>query len=111
MISWFNNLKMSVKLIGGFLSIALLLAATVVFTYWQVGILGQIQDEGARRAVDAETAANTVNAAVNIYRAIADTELNLDFQASTVTWSAARQKADAQLLLMADVVDTTQEEA
>ncbi len=111
MISWINNVKMSVKLIGGFLTIALLLAATVVFTYWQVSVLGQIQDEGARRSVDAETAAATVNAAISIYRAIADTELNLDFQASAVTWADARQKADAQLRLMTDVVDTAEEEA
>jgi len=105
----FNNLKVGVKLIGGFMLVALVLASLAGFNYLQLARLGALQDAGAQRARDAERALKTTGAAMMLYRVIADAQLNLDFQETQQLWAEAKQEAVSNLAAVAAAADTEEE--
>lgn len=93
----FTNLKVGVKLVGGFLVVALILMTVSIFTYMEIENLGAMQDAGSQRGIDAVEAMKTNASAVTLYRTIADTQLNLDFEGSQTVWAAAKLDMEAAL--------------
>ena len=110
-MSALNNLKTNVKLIGGFSIVALILVVIVAFTYQQTQYLGGLQDAGAKRARDAILAGKVSGETAVLYRIIADTELNLNFNESQVKWDTAKKTAEAELAVLDATADTSAEKA
>jgi methyl-accepting chemotaxis protein len=106
-----DNVKLGVKLIGGFMLVALILVALVVFSYFQVTRLGELQDAGAKRAADAAIAQETASGGMALYRVIADTELNLDFKNSQTAWAEVKQEVISDLAAMTKAADKPEEVA
>ncbi len=106
-----NNLKIGTRLVGGFLIITALFAAFIIYNYTQLQRLGLMQDDGARRANDALLAMETTTDGVELYRVIADTQINLDFEDAAKEWDTTKAMTDKDMDLMSKAVDTPQEEA
>jgi methyl-accepting chemotaxis protein len=106
-----NNLKISVKLIGGFLIVALFLVGIVVFNSFQLMSLGELQDDGAKRASDITLAEELKFDTLELYQVIADTQINLHFEEIQVVWTAAKEMTSADLLELRNAVDTPEETA
>ena len=106
----FTNLKVGVKLVGGFLVVALILMTVSIFTYMEIENLGAMQDAGSQRGIDAVEAMKTNASAVTLYRTIADTQLNLDFEGSQTVWAAAKLDMEAALTSVTKMADTPEEQ-
>lgn len=107
----YNNLKIGTKLIGGFLIVALILMALSIFTYVQIQGLGETQDVGAQRALDAVIVTEAQANAQKLYLVIADAEINLDFQATRAAWAEIKQETTSDTAYVTKVADTPQEQA
>lgn len=106
-----NNLKIGVKLIGSFLIVALFLVGIVVYNYFELVSLGEMQDAGAKRASDLSIAENTEIASLAMYQVIADAQINLNFDAIHADWDAVKESAQNDLEALKNAVDTPEESA
>ena len=68
-----NNLKIGAKLTGGFLLITAIFIAFIVYIFFQLQRLGELQDEGARRASGSRQAEQTREDSLKLYQIIANT--------------------------------------
>ena len=109
-MKWFNNLKIGTKLTGGFVGIASMMMLLVIFNAIQLSNLGDIQDAGAKRSLQAINASETKEVALVLYQVIANAELNLDFKTSEQEWAAAKEHAVEHLNLLKENADTPLEE-
>ncbi len=105
------NLRIGVKLVGGFLIVALILMMVSVITYIEIENLGAMQDAGSQRGIEAVEAMKANASAVTLYRTVADTELNLDFQASQTAWTAAKLDMEAALASVTQMATSPEEQA
>ena len=110
-MNFINNLKIGTKLTGGFLSISLILVAIVVYVFFQFTYLGNIQDEGGQRSLDAARAEEGAGMATRLYRVIADTELNLNFSESQTSWDEIKKNTESVLEILSNDADTEDEKA
>ncbi len=106
---WLNNLKVSTKLLGGFIMIALIIVAFVGYNYLEIQVLGTLQDAGSRRGRDAILATQASGDADEMYKVIANAELNLDFKTTQIDWTAAKTMAAKDLADLTLVASTTEE--
>jgi methyl-accepting chemotaxis protein len=106
-----NNFKIGTRLLAGFLFIVAIYSALIIFNYTELQRLGQLQDAGAKRANDALLSKETSADAIELYQVVADTELNLDFQASLEKWNAAKAMSIQDLEALSKEVDTPDEVA
>jgi methyl-accepting chemotaxis protein len=104
-----NNAKISIKLIGGYLIISVLLAAIVVFNYFQLQKLGELQDQSAKRAQDVVIASETKFDSLELYAVIADAQINLDFKQVKTDWDEAIVMTQNDLSALKEVVDSAEE--
>ncbi len=104
-----NNLKISIKLIGSFLLVALFLVGTVINNYFEMSSLSKMQDAGAKRASDLTIAQNTEMASLAMYQVIADAQINLDFEAVRADWDVVKEEAQSDLEALKNAVDTPDE--
>lgn len=111
MLNWLNDLKTGVKLIGGFLVVAIILVALVVYTYFQLTSLGALQDAGNKRAVASERASEALKNAPSLYKVVADTELNLNFEESQTLWLAVKQETESDFDYLTTAADTPEEKS
>ncbi|MBP7690808.1 MAG: HAMP domain-containing protein [Anaerolineales bacterium] len=81
-----------------------------IFTYVEIENLGAMQDAGSRRSIDAVEAMKANASAVTLYRTIADTELNLDFQGSQTAWTTAKLEMESALASVTTMADTPEEQ-
>jgi methyl-accepting chemotaxis protein len=102
-----NNLKIIVKLIGGFLLVALILAGIVILNYFQLRNLGGLQDAGAKRAAEAVIASETKFDVLELYQVVADAQINLDFNNVQTKWASAKKMTEGDLASLN--VDTPEE--
>ena len=86
----FNNLKIGAKLIVGFVAVASILVFLIGFSIIRIQKLGEVQDAGSQRALDAIKATEAKGDAAMLYRVIADAEINLDFQVTETNWNTAK---------------------
>ncbi len=107
----FHNLKVGAKLLGGFLTLALLQLVLVAFTYWQIQTLGELQDAGAERAQGTIAAEEAEGGALKLYQVVAKAQLDLDFAATRAAWAENKREVDADLAFLAEVADTPEKEA
>jgi methyl-accepting chemotaxis protein len=109
MFRFLRDMKLSVKLTAAFLVVALILLGFVAFNYFQVQNLGNLQDEGARRALSLQAAEEARGDGMELYQVVANAQLNLDFNATDKDWAAAKEMTEADLAALAEVADTAEE--
>ena len=101
--------SLQVRLIGTFLIISIIFGGFVAFNYAQINVLGSIQDSGFKRSQDALIAKETQADAVELYRIIADTEINLNFQDVATRWTSAKKMTEDDLSYLEKTADTPEE--
>jgi methyl-accepting chemotaxis protein len=106
-----NNLKIGTRLVGGFLIITALFAAFIIYNYTQLQKLGLMQDSGAKRANSSLIVEEASADAVELYRVIADTQLNLDFENVRGQWESAKAMTTQDLEMVSQEADTPEEVA
>ncbi len=106
-----NDLKIGTRLVGGFLLITAIFAIFIIYNYSQLQKLGMMQDTGARRANSSLVVEEASADAVELYRVIADTQLNLDFENVRGQWESAKAMTTRDLELVSQEADTPEEVA
>ena len=100
---------MAVKLIGGFLLVALILFGIILFNFYNLNNLGVIQDDGAKRSLDVETADEAMFDSLELYQIIANAEINQNFVQTQKDWEAAKLMTEEDFAKLETALDTTQE--
>jgi len=93
----FRNLKISVRLIGGFILTTLVLVLLVGYIYFQIQYLGTLEKLNAARAEQAIHASEAKGDAAELYMVIANAELALDFQQTQKDWDTAKKMTSKDL--------------
>ena len=104
-----RSINLRARLVGAFMLVCIFFIGFIIFNYTQINTLGSIQNTGFQRSQDALTAKETEADAVELYQAIADTELNLDFQASATKWSQVKKMTEDDLATLNKNLDTPEE--
>ncbi len=86
-------------------------AIILVYVFVQVSHLGELQDQGAQRAREAQVALAAGAMGAELYQVIADTQINLHFDESRKAWEALAADARKDLDALDGVVDTPEEKA
>ena len=110
-MSIYNDLKVGVKLVGGFLLVALMMVGIIAFSLFQVQKLRELEDGGAERAQEAQRALRTEISAMEMYQEIVAAENQAGSQAVGRGWEAARKVIDDDLKALSGYVDSESEKA
>ena len=105
----FKNLKISQKL---FVSFAIVVAVFVSATLYQIislRNLGELQHEGARRALDALDANEAAALGYQMYQIIADAQINKDLEANGEEWKELSMEDEEDFKHLENIVDTDAE--
>lgn len=103
------KLTIGKKMGFGFGTCAIVIAFLVLYSYNRITDLQMRQDEGAKRAKKVEESSLAQSMAADLYRIVADAEINRDMNASRQQWSKGKDSAAMILDKLAAVVDTDQE--
>jgi methyl-accepting chemotaxis protein len=106
-----NNLRIRTKLLGGFALVLCVALTALSFIAFEIRSLGQIQDEGAKRAQDEVHVAQAQNRLTEVYAVIADAIINGDLAKTKKDFAEARTQAAKDITLVSALVDTPQEKA
>ena len=101
-----RNLKISIRLIGGFSLTTIILVLLVGYVYIQVQYLGTLEKLNAARAEQAIHADEARGDASELYMVVANAELVLDFQQTQKDWDAAKKMTDEDLAAVMQDADT-----
>jgi methyl-accepting chemotaxis protein len=107
----FNDIKIGTRLISSFLFITAIFAGFIIYNYTQLKRLAELQDIGAGRARDSILAEQTREDSIELYRIIADTQINLDFEDTAKQWDAAKAMTDQDMQAISKMADTPEEHA
>ena len=108
-MKWFNDLKIKIKLILSFLTVALLFGTTLVYLINQMDYLGKLQDIGAKRAEDALVIEKVQIRVDEIYVIIADLIINRNIEESLNDFQQAKLNAQEDIAKVRELVDTDEE--
>ncbi|HBA83439.1 MAG TPA: hypothetical protein DCZ95_05020, partial [Verrucomicrobia bacterium] len=104
-----KNLKLSVKLIGGFLLVVLFIAGLIGLTSYQLTQLGKLQNQGAERAAAAIRAEEAAGMSVKIYQIVADGIINRDMKDTKQKWAAIEKEMREDLAAVESMIVTAEE--
>ncbi|HRD49557.1 MAG TPA: methyl-accepting chemotaxis protein [Candidatus Contendobacter sp.] len=107
----FANLKIGVKIYLGFLTVLLIFALSSGYLILQTGVLGELQDAGAKRAEDALEIKDIANRVGVVYLVVADAIINRDLNATRREFAALKANADRDIQRVLKQVDTDEEQA
>jgi methyl-accepting chemotaxis protein len=105
----FDNLKTGIKLSIGFLFIVAILIGILLYTNIQISTLGRLQDGNIQRSKDAIRAEEGAGMGAKVYRVIADTEINLNFETSQTAWNAIKSEMTDDLAYLKNAADNEKE--
>jgi methyl-accepting chemotaxis protein len=108
-MNFYRNLSVQSKMIVGYLLVAVILLGVIGFNLYEANNLGELQDASAQRSKVLLGIIETREDALELYRVIANAELNLDFQATQRDWSAARKMTEDDLTYIEQAADTDRE--
>ncbi len=105
----YRNLKIVAKLVSSFFLVVVILGAIAGYQIKQMQRLGDIQDQGAIRAKDAEEIMAIVNRVGNIYPIVADAVINRNLEESSRNFEDAKVQAVKDIAAVRGMVDTEKE--
>ena len=88
---------------------ALVMAAPAVAVWSSVSRLGELQDESFKRSEDALHLRETAEFATKLYRIVADSYINREFDQTQKDWLAVSAKADAAISLAGSLADSEEQ--
>lgn len=97
------------KLAAGFTAVIALMVGLVIYNFTQLKTLQIMQDEGAQRARDGLMAEEIAALGPEMYRIIADTVINRDFQVAAKDWGEKKTETFSDMKKLAAAVDTDEE--
>lgn len=92
-----NNLTLAKKLMLGSLASVTLVVALTTLSYWTVSNLREMQDTGADEARHALATTTLASQGAEIYRIIADAEINRDLTTTARDWAAKKAVVEKDL--------------
>ncbi|MCG8638518.1 MAG: methyl-accepting chemotaxis protein [Desulfobacterales bacterium] len=107
----FADIKIGKKLMGSFSLVVLIFVIVIVYSIFEINVLGKIQDEEARKAGDAVTLHEVKIRVGDIYGIMADAVINRDLKTIHKDFTASKIQAEKDILLVASLVDTDAEKA
>jgi len=107
----FNDISIGKKMIGSFTLVVLVFLGVTAYQIFQMGVLGQLQDEGAKRAEDSVTLHQTMIHLGDIYTVMADAVINRDMKATHENFKEIKALAEKDMALVESLVDTEAEKA
>ncbi|MCE1187647.1 MAG: methyl-accepting chemotaxis protein [Ignavibacteria bacterium] len=108
-MNWFINQNVKAKLFMGFGSVIAILLVLQIFQILKLSELGNLQNEGANRTLDA-TSLNRVEADVlGIYPIVADGIINRNFSKTQSDFEQAKNKAKTNIEIVKALSDTPEE--
>jgi methyl-accepting chemotaxis protein len=108
-MKWFYNLKIKNKIIAGFSTVLLLFAIISVYQIINLFDLDGLQQDGARRAVDAVTAHEIQIDIVDIYAKIGEAIINRDATQMQNDIKELKKLAKANIAKVNTMIDTDEE--
>ena len=106
-----GNMKLSTKLIGGFLVVVALTLVLVGYNQVKLRALRELQDQGAERAKSAMTAQEGVGSATRLYQVVADAIINRQLAESKRDWDEITREMTGDLTVLKEEADTSEEKA
>ena len=107
----FNDISISKKMMGSFTLVVLVFLGVTAYQIFQMGVLGQLQDEGAKRAEASVTLHETMIHLGDIYTVMADAVINRDIKATHENFKEIKALAEKDMVLVESLVDTEAEKA
>ena len=107
----FNDISIGKKMMGSFTLVVLVFLGVTAYQIFQMGVLGQLQDEGAKRAEDSVTLHQTMIRLGDIYTVMADAVINRDIKATHENFKEIKALAEKDMVLVESLVDTEAEKA
>lgn len=108
-MGWFSNLKIYGKLLVGFGLVILILVSLVVYNTIVLTNISKLQDEGAKRAKEAEIITETAAQGVKFYQIIANSIINHELVQSRADWDNEKKTARANLEKVKSIVNSDKE--
>jgi len=108
-INMFKKYKIGTKILLGFLMVLLIFAGVIAYQLSGMRTLGELQDEGAKRAADTVTIKDISARATNLYSYIADAIINEDIEASKKDLVVLKKQAEEDMVTVRNLVDTPEE--
>jgi len=108
-MKFLNNLKLSNKLIGGFLLISVMMTGIILYNFFNLRTLGEIELTGAERSTSISTIENTRYQALQLYEVIANLQITADFSQAQIDWGVAKTNIEESFNNLNEIVDTPEE--
>ncbi|MEW6220144.1 MAG: methyl-accepting chemotaxis protein [Thermodesulfobacteriota bacterium] len=108
-MQWLRDLSIGKKLYLGFSVVVLILGGVAAYQLARQHGLGQVQDEGARRAKDAQELLEIQVRAADVYSEVADAIINRDLTSSRRSLEAVQAQAQEDIRTVRQLVDTDEE--
>ena len=107
----FNDISIGKKMMGSFSLVVLVFLVVTTYQIFQMGTLGELQDEGAKRGEAAIALHEIMIRLGDIYTAMADAVINRDMKATHENFKAIKSMADKDMAMVDNLVDTEAEKA
>ncbi|MEW6520442.1 MAG: methyl-accepting chemotaxis protein [Thermodesulfobacteriota bacterium] len=106
-----QDLKISTKIMGGFLLVVVILAAAILYQLSALSTLAKLQDQGAGRADDAVAIGQILERLSASYGVMADGVINRNLDATHKDFAAIKAQAAKDMARIRELVDTEEEKA
>ena len=108
---FFGNVRISVKLIGGFCLASLLTMSLIVYNLISIQTLSKLQNESVQFASDSYLAVTANKDALELNQIISDAQINLDFSQTEMDWLQAKAEMEKDLDNLDKVMQSNEEKA
>lgn len=105
----FKDLKISQKLFFSFFIVVTIFTASSVFQIINLKTLSDLQTQGAKFAIDAQDVNEASALGYEMYKVIADAQINRDYKASQQNWNQFTQEAESDLQNLENIIRTDEE--
>ncbi|OLN30905.1 Methyl-accepting chemotaxis protein I (serine chemoreceptor protein) [Desulfovibrio sp. DV] len=107
----FKHIKVGYKLFGGFTLVIAIFIGLAAYQLVAMEHLGTIQDEGAKRALDAKAVMDVSLRVSGLYAIIGDAQINRELAQTKADFAKAKDKAKEDIRLVQSLADTAEERA
>lgn len=107
----FKNLKLGAKLVSAFMAVVVVFSGIGFYQILGMSHLGELQDEGARRAIDSSALQNIIERADGVYSVIADSIINRQLDETRKQLEILKNQAKEDIARLNELSDTDSEKA
>ncbi len=108
-MSWFKNLKISAKLLVGFISVVVLVAVMTIFNYSELQTLRSMQDKGTMHSAAVLNAEHAMSIPYKFYQVIADGVINRNLDETKKQFAEIKTEWSNLLIVLKKEAETDSE--